>query len=162
MEEIGKILKKAYFEHQFPLNLNISKHIFKIEIVDFRYIEYLYATYQRFIQCTYKKYFRKIRGLDENFIRYLYYVTEARERAGKAIHYYKNVKSVFTHYARDFFKNSRLIAAPIAHGHTLRHYRIKHKAMRAIRTGTIRKVNFDFEYIFFLLKNFTNFCKYRL
>jgi hypothetical protein len=62
------------------------------------------------------------------------------------------------HYARDFDKPSKLVVASAASGRTLRHYRELPKTMKRNQTGTIRKINIDYEYIFYLLKKFTDFC----
>ena len=78
---------------------------------------------------------------------------------GKAIHYYKNVKSLFVHFAQDYNQDSWSFSPSAYNGHFLTHYRKIPKEKRKNFTGTIRKLNIDFEYLFFLLKNFTKFCE---
>jgi hypothetical protein len=159
--QIGSIVKKSNernFYNQFPFTIRLSLHTFVIELDDIEYIKHLYSSYQSLIPCAYLSYLNKIDKYDKNLVRYLYYATETRERAGKTIHYYKHVKSVFMHYARDFDKPSKLVVASAASGRTLRHYRELPKTMKRNQTGTIRKINIDYEYIFYLLKKFTDFC----
>ena len=162
INKIGSIISKineSNFYDQFPFTYNLDLHTFLIKRDDIEYIKYLYSSYQSLIPCARELYLDKIdNNISRNLVRYFYYATETRERAGKTIHYYKNVKSVFMHYARDFDKSSKMIIASAASGNTLRHYRGTPKAMKRNINGTIRKINIDYEYVFYLLNNFTDFC----
>ena len=79
---------------------------------------------------------------------------------GKAINYYKNVKSLFIHYAIDAVKDHWSFHASEGDGNFLSHFRVNvNTFFKANFSGSIRKVNIDYEYVFFLLKNHTMFCE---
>jgi hypothetical protein len=100
-----------------------------------------------------------ISGLKNNAVRHLYYITEGNEAMGKAIHFYKNVKSVFIHYAEDTVPDNWGFHASESDGYLLSHFRDDvNRFFKANFSGSIRKVNIDFEYVSFLLRNFTSFC----
>ncbi len=102
---------------------------------------------------------KNISSLTNNAVRHLYYITEGNEAMGKNIHYYKNVKSLFIHYAKDTALGSWGFHASVSDGNFLSHFRVDvNKFFKANFSGSIRKVNIDFEYVSFLLKNHTTFC----
>ena len=148
----------------FPFKINLNKdkynkrYIFTIQKEDMDYVKYLYGAYNSFISCAYEGYLRKIDNeiVDQSHLRYLY-INEKQERMGKEIHYYKNVKSVFNHYAKEKVSGSWSFEAPALNGHLLRHYRSLSKKRLSMSTS-IKNLNIDFEYTFFLLKKFTKFC----
>ena len=79
---------------------------------------------------------------------------------GKCIHYYKNVKSLFVHYAAEAASDTWSFSPSIYDFHFLSHFRADiSEIFSRNHKGTIRKLNIDFEYIFFLLQKFTNFCE---
>ena len=140
----------------FPLKVYYNGHTFTIEQSDVDYIKYLSKTYNNLVSCAHKDYLQNISQVDKSIVRSLYYITERKQRWGKAIHYYKNIKIVWVHSASDAVKGAWTINPSPIDGHFLPHYR---KAFgKSSFTGSIRKLNIDFEYLFFLLKNYTNFC----
>jgi hypothetical protein len=76
----------------------------------------------------------------------------------KEIHYYKNIKSVFHHYSIDKSKDAWNVLPSINNSHVLAHFRSEWKYGHLNGTGSIQKLNLDFEYIFYTLKHFTLFC----
>ena len=134
-------------------------HTFFIQREDVDYIKYLYNSYHNLIPCVHNNYLKNISGLTNNAIRHLYYITEGNERMGKAIHYYKNVKSLFIHYATDAVKEHWGLHAPESDGNVVSHFRVdSHLLFSKNFSGSIRKLNIDYEYVFFMLKNHTSFC----
>ena len=85
------------------------------------------------------------------------------ERMGKKIHYYKNVKTLWVHWAWDVEKIQGTWTCcddNSLEGGFVLHFRENiRRIWKANYTGSIRKLNFDFEYVYFLLKHFTNYCK---
>ena len=154
--------KKSLFPLMISLSenpINIDKiHYFVIKEEDVNHAKYLYKTYESFTKCFYESHLKNIDKIDKDFIRYLYFLTEPNERMGKAIHYYKNVKSLFVHYASDTVEKSWHFSPSYADGNFMQHYRFAPKQRYGNITGSILKLNIDLEYGFFLLKNFTNFC----
>ena len=150
----------------FPLSIVLSEpnqkngHTFFIQREDINFIKYLYQSYQSLIPCIYNNYLKNISEFTKNAIRHLYYITEGSEAMGKAIHYYKNVKSLFIHYAKETVNDHWNFHAPEADGNFLSHFRVDvNKFFKANFSGSIRKANIDYEYAFFLLKNHTSFCE---
>ena len=169
MHDLGIIIdmmEKNNSNFQFPQSIFLSSapfikgHTFRIEKNDIDFIKYLYKSYHNLIPCIYKDYLRNIEGLDKNFIRYLYYVTEGNERMAKAIHYYKNVKSLFVHYAADSTQNNWSFSPDSLKGNYLSHFRDDITEIYSRNfSGSIRKLNIDYEFLFLLLKNYTSFCE---
>ena len=150
---------------EFPLSLFLSSppfqigHTFFIQKEDVDYLKYLYKSYQNLIPCIHNNYLKNINGLTKNAIRHLYYITEGNERMGKAIHYYKNVKSLFHHFAADIVQDHWGFHAPESDGNIVSHFRVdSHLLFSGNFSGSIRKLTIDHEYVFFLLKNQTSFC----
>ena len=151
----------------FPLEIFVNEpplvnqgHFFSIAKDDIEYVKYLYKAYKSFITCAYEGFLKKINSetIDKSLVRHFYYLTESNERMGKTIHYYKNVKSLFVHYAEEKSEDHWSFEPPAYHGHFMSHYRMAPKQKRQNFTGSIKKLNIDFEYVFFLLKNYTTFC----
>jgi hypothetical protein len=162
-KKIEMIEKNSSIE--FPLSIYLSSppfktgHTFFIQKEDVDFIKYLYKSYQSLIPCIYNNYLKNIDGLTNNAIRHLYFLTEGNERMGKAIHYYKNIKSLFIHYASDAVGDHWGFHASESDGNVVSHFRVDSLLLfKRNFSGTIRKLNIDFEYAFFLLKNHTSFC----
>ena len=161
---IGNIEANAYNSSVFPLSIFLSSspfttgHTFTIEKEDVDYIAYLYKSYKNLIPCIYENYLKNLTKILN--IRYLYYTTTDEERMGKEIYYYKNVKSIFAHHAQEVADDQWSFKASAFDGHVLSHFR-EDIAKIWIKnfSGTIRNLNIDYEYIFFLLKNYTAFCE---
>ncbi len=134
-------------------------HKFIIQKEDIDYIKFLYKTYKHFFSCLENQYLRSINSsFDSSFVRYLFYHQNEQDYKPKKVHYYKNVYSVFTHWAVDFENDTwELMPSPYG-GHLVHHYRDKLEIKNINFTEPIRNIGFDFEYTFLMLKNFTNFC----
>jgi hypothetical protein len=150
---------------EFPLSIFLSfpphkiGRTFFIKREDVDFIKYLYKSYESFIPCIRNNYLKNISELTNNAVRHLYYITERSEAIGKAIHYYKNVKSVFIHYAEDTVSGSWGFHSSEFDGNFLSHFRVDVNIFfKSNFSGSIRKVNIDFEYVSFLLRNYTSFC----
>ena len=150
----------------FPLSILLSSginkngHTFTIQKEDIDFIKYLYKAYNSLIPCIYKNYLKNISSYNGDFIRHLYYITEGNERIGKSIHYFKNVKSLFIHYAQDSVEDHWSFDSNELDGHFLPHFRKDtFEVINKNFNGSIRNLNIDFEYVIFLLKNYTSFCE---
>jgi hypothetical protein len=150
---------------EYPLSILLSfpphktGRTFTIEREDVDFIKYLYKSYQSFIPCIRNNYLKNITTLTSNAVRHLYYITEGGEAMGKNIHYYKNVKSLFIHYAKESVPGSWGISASKSDANFLSHFRVDvNKFFNAKVSGSIRKVNIDYEYVSYLLRNHTKFC----
>ena len=170
INDLGSVIEKIELNNSnssgYPFRILLSSppfkagHTFIIEKNDVDFIKYLYKSYNSLIPCVYRNYLKNVTKLDDSFVRYLYYLTEGNERMGKAIHYYKNVKSVFVHYAEDAVAGHWSFDAPKYLGHFLPHFRKDAaKVYGSNFEGSVRKLNIDLEYVFFLLKNYTTFCE---
>ena len=136
----------------------ISSHTFTVEKEDFPHVEYLYNTYISFISCVYNRYLNISSKINSNLLRYFFFKTEPIERSPKTIHYYKNVNTIWIHRPLDYKKSAWDIRS-YKWGHFISHFRSEMNEIYLRNfTGPIRKLNIDFEYVFFLLKNFTNYC----
>jgi hypothetical protein len=169
MSDLQDIIQKIDDKNNtiiYPIKLFLSEppfkngHNFIIEKNDIDYIQNLSKAYNSVIPCAYHKYISNIDNIDKSLLRHLYFVTEGNQRMGKAIHYSKNVKTIFTHYAQDAVPDTWSITAAALDGHILSHYRDKVSPVYDKNfENSIRKLNVDFEYFFYLLKIFTNFCQ---
>ena len=172
IEDLGLIINdinKPNSNLSFPRNLFLRSpltdvgHIFIIQREDVEYIKYLYKSYTNLIPCIYQNYLKTIDNVNKNLIRYLYFMTEGKERFGKRIHFYKYVKTIWVHTPQtvDTGHWDCTSKEPL-NGYFVAHYRADiGKTYRLNATGSIRKLNIDFEYVFFLLKNYTKFCEFQ-
>jgi hypothetical protein len=169
IKDMGLLIEKIEthensFSSLFPLYLYVSVepynagHLFSVDIHDLEYIKYLHKAYNTFMSCVNELYLNNSINLDGNLKNYLYYVTESTERAQKEIHYYKNIKSVFHHFSEEKSKDTWNVLPSIYNGHFLAHFRSKLVYGDLNVTGSIQKLNVDFEYMFYSLKHFTLFC----
>ena len=96
---------------------------FIIDKEDINHIKFLYKTYKLFFSCVNDQYLRGIdSNLNSSFVRYLFYHQKEKDYKPKKVHYYKNVNSVFTHWAVDFENDTwELIPSPDS-GHLVHHY----------------------------------------
>jgi hypothetical protein len=132
---------------------------FIIQKEDIDYIKFFYKTYKRFFSCVDDKYLSSIKSnFSSSFVRYLFYHQKEKEYKPKKVHYYKNVYSVFTHWAVDFENDTWDLMPSPDSGHLVHHFRDKLEIKHKNFTEPIRIIGFDFEYTFLMLKNFTNFC----
>jgi hypothetical protein len=143
----------------FPFKIHFanSSRWLTIEKNDLEHVEYLFKTYNNFINNVYEQYIKKLGEIDESLLRYTSVLTENNHHSSKEIHYYKNVKSIFNNNAKDTARNTWKILAPS--NNFISHFRTDLTNFYEENIGgSIKKLNFDFEYIFFLLKKFSKFC----
>ena len=125
---------------------------------DIDYVRYLYKTYNSFFSCANNRYLRNITNINNVFVRYMFYHQNEQDYKGKKVYYYKNVYSVFTHWPLDYEKDTWNVVPSPDSGHLVQHYRDKHEVRSKNYTESIRNIGYDFEYIFLILKKFTNIC----
>ena len=155
----------------YPLDLFIPLALrkkvgykFLIQKEDIDYIKYLYKTYFDLIPCSYNEQLKDSinthKMFDDNFFRLFYFMTpyDTKQKNYKKIHYYKNVYSIFTHWASDFEEDSWTLIPSPNEGHLIHHFRNSWKFRPDISTDSIRLLNIDYEYLFFLLKHYSSFC----
>ncbi len=163
--QLEKFLKDSDSK-MFPYELTLSSppytdfHTFIIEREDISYVQYLYDSYSKFISCIYENYLNKTAQIDKSLVRYLYFTTEKNQRQPKVIHFYKNVNTIATHRPTNFLNGTWKIEAEFKNGYFFSHFRNDlADVYTANAKGSIRKLNIDFEYVFFLLQKYTNFCE---
>ena len=97
--------------------------ILKIDKADINYLKFLYKTYTKFYLCVYDHYLSKINTFNKNFVRFMFYHQNEIDYKSKKVHYYKNVHSVFTHWAVDFENDTWSISTSPDSGHLIHHFR---------------------------------------
>ena len=144
----------------FPIEVVANKHhIFLIEKDDIDYVKYLYNSYKNFItSCIYEKYALKIAMIEKNLIRALYYLTSPNERPQKSIYHFYNTRSMGIHRTKEVRGNAWRVGPKALDGHFTPHYRREAYKYNQNFTSSIRNLNIDFEYLFFISKNYANFC----
>lgn len=145
---------EIYYTHP---NVN-SGHIFVIQEEDINHLKYIYNGYKTFLPCIYDKYVKNITEIDQVFLRPLYYLTEGYERTVKSVYYYKNTNSMFVHYATDYEPDSYMLWPDALNGHFISHFRHNVYQVHKNASGSIKKLNIDFELMHYLLKNHTSYC----
>jgi hypothetical protein len=171
LKDIQHIITSNDSNTSYPLRLFIPLakrkkvgYEFLIKKDDAGYIKHLYNSYFNLIPCSYNKYFNysinKDKILDDNLVRLVYFVTphDMIQKNYKKIHYYKNVYSIFTHWATDYENDSWTFIPSPMDGHLIHHFRKSWKFRPDISIDSIRLFNIDYEYLFFLLKHFSDFC----
>jgi hypothetical protein len=167
IDEFDSIISTDNAKRTYPIKVYLSTppynqgHTFLIETDEnIQYIKYLSNFYRNYLKsCIFNEHLNKSDKIHRNFLRYLYFVSEPNEREPKAIHYYKNVNTILIHRGVDFVKGHWLMHPDIFTGHYLAHFReSNHFLYNANATGSIRKLNIDYEYLFFMLNKFSNYC----
>jgi hypothetical protein len=167
---INKVKSNSVISYPTSLIISLSStteggNKFIINRGDIDYVKYLYNSYENLLQCSLHSYLNnsiyKDKKLDNNLAQFLYFVTEyeMKNKNFKKIHYYKNVYTIFTHWATDFEEDSWTFIPSPLDGHLIHHFRKTWKNKSYVSTDSIRLLNIDFEYLFFLLKNYSPFCK---
>ena len=141
----------------FPVRVNVHGHGLEIQEADKNYVIQLNKFYNSFM-CYYESYLKKIPNFDFNLLRFLYFITGPRKRLPKSIHYTKNVYSLFTHDAIHYAKDSIILEAPWIDTHVNSHFRADLSVFFGNEENSIRGLNFDYEYLFFLLQRYTDYC----
>ena len=143
----------------FPIKILANKnHIFLMEKNDVDYVKYLLDSYKNFISCAYTQYMNKIKIIDKNLIRAFYYLTSYYERPKKSVYHCRNARSMGIHTIRESRKDTWDFSPFGLSGHFTPHYRGEIYKVAQNFTSTIRDLNIDFEYMFFILKNYADFC----
>ena len=158
--------------HSYPLELfirlNMEKKLgykFLIKENDVDYIKYVYKSYENLDSCGFNRYLndliRSNTVIDPNLVRFLYFVTEytlTSYKNYKKIHYSKNVNTLFTHWAVDYKPDTWTFIPSPENGHVIHHFREKFLESQKNFTDSIRLFNIDYEYMFFVLKQYSHFC----
>ena len=158
IQEISSKINTNSLTETFPIRINFGFELVITED-DKDYVVYLNKLYKEFT-CYYDKYLSKIANFDKSLIRYLYFMTGPEIRLPKSIHYSKNVQILFTHDAHAYNSDSFILYPPWNQSHINSHFRADLQPFFYGGEASIRDFSFDFEYSYFLLKNYTNFCKY--
>ena len=144
----------------FPIFIQVanSNNFFTVEENQTNFIIKL-SKLSTLFDCYYESYLKQITNFDINLVRYLYFITGNSKRLPKSIHFTRNVYTIFTHYALHYEKDSIILNAETTDGHVNSHFRLDLSVFfRKYDEIPITTINFDFEYVYFLLKNYTNFC----
>lgn len=153
-----KIQNNVFKKKDFPLKLAFYRHIFTINEDDILYVQYLVDSYESF-SCYYSNYLSKMHNFDKNFLRFIYILTLYDQRFPKSIHYSKNVYTLFTHDAWNYVNESFIVYLNASETHTSPHFRVDPSQFFAVKLeNSIRSLAIDHEYIFYLLKNNTDYC----
>ena len=151
----------------FPFSLQLKNptlakyRMIIIEKENMDYVRYLYKSYNNYVSTISDYFLKNITNIDENLIRYFYYMENDKENT-KEIHYYKNVKSVYHHHSEEVEKGSWMFIVNNSKGEFFAHYResVSHFYEEDIKHQiSITRLKIDFEYILFLLKKYSNFCE---
>ena len=119
------------------LNYHINsehKHVFLIENNDSDHIKHLYKTYNDLFPCI-----KNLKAMNQNFLRYLFIETKSQHRWRKALFYYKNIKTVFTHSAVTVNPGSWSFAPSFPH--RVSHFRKEYMKLLTEYYGTIQTLN---------------------
>ena len=125
------------------------------------YVLYLQKAFKSLIECVYQDFFKSIDKINTNIVRAFYYLTSYRERPSKSIYHYKNTKSMGIHVCYESRKDTWKFKPSASNGHFTPHYRTRPYKSNEIFISSIRHLNIDFEYIFYVLKKYTNFCNFK-
>ena len=123
---INELEKKSV---KFPLHFYMDDevstkkrwHKFIVEEKDVEYVKYLNNAYNRLIAFQTNETLKN--KLYPTFNRYLYFLTEKKQRAPKCIYYYKNVNAIGVHYSSDAVFQSWKLQPNALDGHFLPHFR---------------------------------------
>ena len=144
---------------KFPIYLNFSIYKFKILEKDVDYINYLLKSYKDFVSCIYRDHLKSIERIDTDKIRAYYFSYKWGSIYPKSILYAKNVKTFGIHKVIEKVKNSWILKPSAKNGHFCSHYRLQTEAIHQTFLEPIKNLNIDFEYLTYILKTYTNFCK---
>jgi hypothetical protein len=169
MDDLGYLIKQIdnnTIKINYPLKLSLSDPTndrqlsLIIEENDVDYLKYLHNGYTSFVSCIFEILRIQNINIDENFFRYLNFVTDAKNRLGKSVHFSKNVKTVFIHDVEESEEKTWQLRVPPINGHVVSHFR---KDVQLVyhenQNSSIRNLNIDSEYLIYLLKKYANFCK---
>lgn len=162
LKSITKNLKRSGFNIQYPIQtyLNRTKTgiSFFIEKNDVSYVEYLVRIYE-FLECFYEEKLKNA-NIEKDFLRFIFFITPGFIRMGKGIYYSKNVLVSWTHWAGKVKANTYHFHAPAFEGHIVGHYRGNPTYIYVKNASvSIRNLFVDFEYMIYVLKDFTNYCE---
>ena len=163
-QDIGVILDRIN-STSFPVSIFLGDapnstlgQIYTIEKNDIEYANMIYNSYTNINNCANNWLINS--RLDKMFQRYVYLITESSQRFPKCIYYYNNFKFVNAHGATDYKPKTWSFTPSVFDGHMLPHFRVGYGRYFRNLTSSIRKLNIDFEYLLFIMKNFTNYCEY--
>jgi hypothetical protein len=166
--DINFLIKNIGTFKTFPISLVFSDkslkssgHTFVIEYNDLDYLIFLDYSYNLMTKCILNNKLVYINNtLDINFQRFLYLITEPEQRWPKCILVGKNIEATFLHYPTHWIPGGWDFEPNPFDGHMLPHFRDNHDYIyNGNINGSIRKLNFDLEYLSFIITKFSNFCE---
>ena len=134
---------------------------FEIEKEDVSFVKSLIQAYKNLSKCIHRQ--LNTSTIDSMFIRYLYFVTSyniTAQKNYKKIHYYKNVNSIFTHWAVDYDNDTWSFIPSPKDGHVIHHFRHKTVDCKTNATESIRLLNIDSDYSNLILQKFSDICNH--
>ena len=164
MENLKIIVDQIKTNHSnvYPFILNTGgnysfHHSFIINELDKEYAVHLSHAYDE-IKCLFDKFLANT-TLEHQWKRYVYFHTHYDQRFPKSIHYTQNVQGLFTHDAAHFTKDSIILNPTKENGHMNSHYRENINGFLSVKkSSSIKNIGIDYDYVLFLLKNFTPVC----
>jgi hypothetical protein len=164
MKNLKDIVDKIKLKQdKFPFLLSLQnfqgfRHTFTISESDKDYAVYLSDKFDA-MSCLFDKNIKNSPILEQQWKRFVYFHTNYEQRFPKSIHYTKNVQTLFTHDASAFTKDSIILNADKENGHMNSHFRGDLVSFyHEHRTSSIRNIGIDFDYLMYLIKDFTTLC----
>ena len=160
MSDLGSLIQSIYSnknESKFPFYLILTDkpsrgHTFVIEESGLDYMRYLYGS-------LYSITAKHNISIDWTLTRSLYFLTEFQQRRPKCIFNGENVRSVFIHYPKDVFPSTWYFKPSALDGHVLPHFRNDNSPFyKGKLNSSIANLRIDFEYLYFIIKKFSDFC----
>ena len=130
---------------------------FLIDKEDMGYVKSLIQAYNNLTKCPHTQLLLNTDSLDAMLIRYLYFVTDYNVKSQKnykKVDYYKNVNSIFTHWAVDYNNDTWSFIPSPYDRHSIHHFRFKTREIKTNVTTTIRLLKIDSDYFFKTIANF--------
>jgi hypothetical protein len=163
-QDLGFLLDKVNSNSSFPVSIFLGDpptargQTYTIEKNDLNYARMIYKSYINLTPCVNNLLVNS--SINKMFQRYVYLITEYDQRWPKCIYYYKNVNFVFAHYPTDSKPSSWSITPSEFDGHMLMHFRDEYGSLfNGNFNSSIRRLRIDFEYLFLIVKKFSNYCK---
>ena len=154
------MIKQVNSSTRFPIYFNMI-NAFKFEILkkDIDYVNYLIESYKKFVLCIYRDHLKDIEIIDKDKVRAIFFLHEWGHILPKSIHYSKNIKTFDLHNATQAQPDTWIMFPSSSNGHFCSHYRtVQNPGDFNTVMEPIRNLNIDFEYMNFILKNYTEFC----
>ena len=160
IDMLETIIKQINSSTKFPINYNmLNAFNFNILKKDVDYVNYLIKTFKQFVPCIYRDHLKDIEIIETDKVRAIFFLYKWGHILPKSIHYSRNIKTFDLHSVTEAkFDTWILIPSPI-NGHFCSHFRTVQNNFEVNKVNeSIRNLNIDFEYMNFILKNYTKFC----